>query len=215
VPDASAQRTSREQDAFRLLVLIDAGGGPIDDLAPPAALAMVKSQMRLQALDFWLRNPDYLANEFLNEFESGSRGIEAVAVARSIIDSAEPELRRYPMVRYRFGAYEPLDDALAILKLHAYIAIRRKAIGSRVGQHRYYLLRPGGEALSAILAEAPDLVWYADRARLVMDLAGTTGGKALKDRQYLDPTYKGTPLSSRILPITELVRARLEGMPNG
>jgi len=170
---------------------------------------MLKSQMRLQALDFWLRNPDYLANELLNEFEAGRRP-DGLELARHIMDSPEPDLRRYPMVRYRFGAYEPLDDALAILMLPGYISIVRKARAGRVGQHRYYLLAAGQAALAAIFTEAPDLTWYRDRAGLVAELAGNAGGKALKDRQYLDGTYKGTPLRSRIASISDLVRARIE-----
>ena len=34
---------------------------------------MVESQVRLQKLDFWVRNPDYLANELLNDYESGDQ----------------------------------------------------------------------------------------------------------------------------------------------
>jgi hypothetical protein len=30
----------------------------------------MRSQLRLQALDFWLRNPDYLADELLNEYDA-------------------------------------------------------------------------------------------------------------------------------------------------
>jgi hypothetical protein len=209
---ATTARTSRLQDAFRILVLLrHAGAGP-DDLAPAEAVAMIRGQMRLQALDFWLRNPDYLANELINEYESGRRGAEALTMAAQIMASEEPDLRRYPMVRYRFGAYEPLDDALAILRLPEYVAIARKARGNRVGQHRYYLLKDGDSALAAILADVPDLTWYSDRARVVAEIAGSSGGKQLKDRQYLQADYKSTPQGSRIGPITEAVRTRLREM---
>lgn len=54
--------------------------------------------MRLQALDFWLRNPDYLADELLDEYEAGRRP-DALNVVRKIFDDQEPDLRRLPMAR--------------------------------------------------------------------------------------------------------------------
>jgi hypothetical protein len=33
------------------------------------AVAVLESQVRIQKLDFWVRNPDFSANELLNEFE--------------------------------------------------------------------------------------------------------------------------------------------------
>jgi hypothetical protein len=38
----------------------------------------------------------------------------ALKLAVQILESDEPELRRFPMIRWFFGAYEPLDDALAV-----------------------------------------------------------------------------------------------------
>jgi len=205
-------RTSREQDALRLLVLLCSAGSQPDDLAPDASIAMIKSQMKLQALDFWLRNPDYLAHELLNEYRAGRMGPDALNMARQIVTSDEPDLRRYPMVRYLFGAFEPLDDALALLKLPGYIAIRRKQRGDRIGQHRYYLLAEGEEALQRLLAAAPDLRWYPDRASVVAAIAGAAGGRELKDRQYRNLTYSSTRRGQRIAPILDEVRVELAAL---
>lgn len=66
---------SRVQHAIRLLALLrqagEAADGPGD---PPGAVLVVRSELRLQALDFWLRNPDYLADELINEVERGHVG---------------------------------------------------------------------------------------------------------------------------------------------
>ncbi|MEU0061425.1 hypothetical protein [Streptomyces sp. NPDC006334] len=67
--------TSREQDAVRLLLLIDGACEPLTaaEKAMPAleqAVGVMRTQVKLQKLDFWLRNPDYLANELLTEYES-------------------------------------------------------------------------------------------------------------------------------------------------
>ena len=68
------------QDAVRILMLIDRAAEPVDGAVfatsdPPLAVAVgvVRTQLRLQKLDFWVRNPDYLANELLNDYEAGDR----------------------------------------------------------------------------------------------------------------------------------------------
>lgn len=48
--------------------------------------------------------------------------------------------------------------------------------------------------------------------RLVARVAGQAGGKALKDRQYLQLDYKQTPQNSRISAITEAVKLRFGGV---
>lgn len=59
-----------------------------------------------QALDFWMRNPDYLANELLTVFEETSDA-SLVQPAERIFEDHEPDLRRLPMIRYHFGAFVP------------------------------------------------------------------------------------------------------------
>lgn len=114
------------QSAIRLLACIDAAGNPErPDGWGPDIVAAFHAQSRLQALDFWMRNPDYLANELLTEFEtSGDRSL--VDLAQRIFDDREPDLRRLPMIRYHFGAFEPLDNALSILVAAGLIRIRRQ-----------------------------------------------------------------------------------------
>lgn len=44
---------------------IDGCGTPTVDGDPPGTVKSVRSELRLQVMDFWLRNPDYLADELL------------------------------------------------------------------------------------------------------------------------------------------------------
>ena len=53
--------------------------------------------------------------------------------------SAEPEVRRYPMLRYRFGAYEPLDGALSVLSSVGLVLRRREGMPGHTRQHNYGL----------------------------------------------------------------------------
>jgi hypothetical protein len=203
--------SSRRQAAIRLLACICAAVDPIRDSEyGPDIVGVVESQMKLQALDFWMRYPDYLANELLNEFDqTGDHSLAAQAA--SILDSREPELRRFPMVRYLFGAFEPLDDALSVLSAYDFVRIRRKGSpGQHIQRHIYLLTKHGRSALERLIQVAPELDWYKRRAELVTRVAGAAGGAALKDRQYVQAEYSDTRIRSVISPITDRVRVRLE-----
>lgn len=161
-----------------------------------------------------MRYPDYLANELLNIYEEGGAG-HLLATARRIFDDREPDLRHIPMIRYHFGAYEPLDNALSILRAADLIRITRTGQPGKVKQHAYLLTRQGHDALETLAAAAPELAWYRDRALLVAEVAGVHGGSKLKDRQYLQREYADTDLSQPIRPISARVLERLQELESG
>lgn len=200
---------------MRLLACIVAGGRPANpDEWGEEVIAVLEGQARLQALDFWMRYPDYLANELLNAYEAGGAA-DLLTTARRIFDDREPDLRHLPMIRYHFGAYEPLDNALSILRAADLIRIERTGHPGKVKQHAYLLTRQGRGALETLAAAAPELAWYRDRALLVAKVAGDQGGSKLKDRQYLEKEYADTDLSQPIRPITARVMGRLQELEGG
>jgi hypothetical protein len=208
-PARELRRSSRRQAAVRLLACIEAAAQPTSEFGPEV-VGVIESQMKLQALDFWLRYPDYLANELLNEFEVSGQD-ELLAKAIEIVDSREPDLRRFPMVRYLFGAFEPLDDALSLLSSYDFIRMRRIGTpGVHVQKHLYLLTAKGRDAMQKLAALGPELAWYTERAALAVKIAGSAGGTALKDRQYLEAEYSNTKLRDVIAPITSRVRARID-----
>ncbi|MFE1836518.1 hypothetical protein [Streptomyces sviceus] len=205
--------TSREQDAVRLLLLIDGACEPLTEAeqAVPAlerAVGVMRTQVKLQKLDFWLRNPDYLANELLTAYES-DREAALLDIAGRILDSEEPEVRRYPMLRHHFGAYEWLDDALAVLRSAGLLIRKRRGSINRIRQHDYFLLEQGRHVAREIIRQAPVFDYYVQRVELVMQLAGEKSGSELKKQQYLTPEYAETPRGSRIGSISEQARQRL------
>ncbi|MFJ9643011.1 hypothetical protein [Streptomyces sp. NPDC101206] len=213
-PEAAERVTSREQDATRLLLLLDGACEPVSDAehATPGlvtAVGVVRTQVRLQKLDFWLRNPDYLADELLTKYEASNEA-RLLELAGLILDSEEPEVRRYPMLRHHFGAYEPLDDALAVLRSAGLVARRRRGTVSRVRQHDYFLLAAGQRVVREVLQQAPAFQYYVDRVRLVLDLADGRGGSQLKKQQYLHREYAEAARGDRIGSVSVRARARLE-----
>ncbi|MEV4800412.1 hypothetical protein AB0K18_10385 [Nonomuraea sp. NPDC049421] len=208
----TVRRATRWQDAVRLLLLIEAAAkDPAgDDMEmPPSTVGIVHTQVRLQKLDFWVRNPDYLAYELMTEYTKAPEEKALLELAGQILDSEEPDLRRYPMLRHHYGAFEQLDDALAVLVERGLLSKTQILRQQRVAEHLYFLLQRGRQVVQSMVEDVPELAWYADRTRLVVALVDGLGGTQLKNRQYLLRDYADTPIGEYIAPITDRARARL------
>jgi hypothetical protein len=212
VPD-SLHRASRGQNFVRLLFVLDRAGAALADTAPEGAHRQMRGQTRLQALDFWMRNPDYLADELISDYEADNTKGWALAAAHAILGSREPAIRRLPMLKWRFGAWEPLDDTLAVMTSRRLVTHRPDADHQRVREHVYWLMDAGHDIAEQLLASEPDVFgWYADRAELVARVADSAGGEALKHRQYEHPEYKATNPMKPIRSIEDRVRDRLTAL---
>lgn len=179
--------------------------------APEGCVKVIDAEMRIQALDFWLRNPDYLAHELLDQYEAGRKTDRSLLMtAVEVMSGDEPDLRRMSMLRYLFGAYEALDDAMATLSLHGLAILKRKykADGSAIAQSSFFLTEDGAAKALQLSAVEP-LRWYADRTDLVAKVAGNRLGSALKKRQYEIAQYHNARYGRVIQPIKDQVAARL------
>jgi hypothetical protein len=204
------RRTSAEQDAVRLLVVLGAAGGPVGDDAPAGAVAELRAESRLHALDFWLRNPDYLAYELLNQYRDGGRQQrELLDAARGVLADGEVDVRTFPMLRYLFGAYEEIDEAFSLLGAYDLARVVRRP----ASEHRrrdFYLMPPGRTLLDTLPERAAELTWYMERAALVAKVAGDRGGDALKQHQKQQTEYRLTRWGQRIGSIAADIAAELE-----
>jgi hypothetical protein len=206
---------TRTQHAVRLLSLLAHCGEATNDRDPPETVKVVRSELRLQAMDFWLRNPDYLADELISLVEAGVLGNQYSEVARSLLDDPEPDLRWYPMPKWFYGAYEPLDDAFALLETYGLATVTRSGRpGVKRLRSQFYLTQRGAEGVLELESDAI-LKWYGAQAQLVFLVAGDDVGKHLKDRQYQQATYSSTDLGLYIAPIADRVRQRLNKPPAG
>ncbi|MFB9830816.1 hypothetical protein [Actinoallomurus acaciae] len=202
--------SSEEQAAVRLLMLLHvAADSVLAEPAPDEAEACIAGEMRLQAMDCWLRNPDYLAWELLDQAELRPDAVLVGEAARIVSAEEEPDLRTTPMLRWRHGAWERLDDCLSLLA----VDIRR---GKNLGGRRdFYLLAEGRRAATRLLADIPALGWYADRAHLVGVVAGDVGGDELKARQKAVWEYRDTRWNDHIAGIRVKVMERLSRLGQG
>lgn len=170
---------------------------------------MVRSELRLQAMDFWLRNPDYLADELITLVESDTIDDSYLGVAERLLNDPEPDLRYYPMPKWLHGAFEPLDDAFSLLETYGLATAVRSGTPGRNVEKTQFFLTETGAAASQTLAEDTTLGWYSQQVALVALVAGDEVGSRLKDRQYLQTTYANTDLGANIASIADRVRVRL------
>lgn len=201
------------QKAMRLFAVLIAGAERLSSPGPDGEVAIFRSETRLHALMFWLRNPDYLAHELLDLSES-EPDPSLVAVVRQMLDDDEPVLRRDAMAKWRFGAYEPIDDEMAILFSVGLVRTVMRHAGPKSAGNDFLLL-PGAPELAAELHDNIAYGWYAERMRLVLRVAAGRPGSALKDRQYEQIEYATTRGRCLIPSIVDRVAERLEAMAAG
>ena len=199
---------SAYRDAIRILFVLVKGADPLAEAHPTGATYIFRGEARLYALEFWMRNPDYLAEELLDKFDqTGSHRF--LRAAEAILSSDEPDIRRLPMIRYRFGAFEQLDDALGLLRSRNLVRITGERHGDRVLETDFLIMPAAVDLVEEIRRDFPVLEWYAQRATLVVEIAAGRGGRALKERQYEQAEYAETQMGGVIPPIAKRVRERL------
>lgn len=200
------------QHAIRLLVLLDGCGEPVVQGDPDGCVAVVRAELRLQALDFWLRNPDYLAGELLTMVEADELPAdEYLPVIENLLESPEPNLHWYPMPRWHHGAYEAIDDSFSVLSAYGLAQVRRRGGIRKTGRSQFFLTEAGRAAVDDLRIEKV-LSWYTDQVKLVALVAGSDVGSKLKQRQYEQAEYARTKLGTNIAPIHTGVRERLDAV---
>ncbi len=201
---------STSQSAARLLIIVERLGKVVQGhVAVPDTVRWLPSLTKLEKLDFWVRNPDYLADELLSEYEAGDRSFDEVAPELNrMLAGTAPEFHSYPMSRYLYGAYEVVDNPLAILKSYGHLAHRRVDPTNLKSRRDYFLLPAGLAAVTALRAAVPSVSWYDAQCDAIGLLTGVQTGADARRRQYQQPEYKATTLGAAIPSIVERVRRR-------
>ena len=199
-------------DATRLLFVLTTGSEPVR-IAQKDEVAIFVGETKLNAWDFWMRYPDYLADELIERYDDTGED-SWLSQAEQIFVDEEPEQRRLVMIRFFYGAYEKHDDALAILVTAGLIGIGGRKDVDRVRETNFLIYKSATDLCKAIVKDEPILRWYRDRAALVGEIASGRGGTALKDRQYERIEYARTRLGGEIPSIESDVRKRLESRLN-
>jgi hypothetical protein len=201
-------KPSTAQDAIRLLYIFVHGSDPLDD-DPNGYAGCFEGKAKLHAMDFWVRYPDYLAYELLNKYQE-SNNIAFLHQAMAIVHDEEPDLRRIPMIRYKFGAFDDINESLSILISKGLVSSTGKKTNGKIQHYDFKISAEAYKIAQAAIEEFTELKWFDDRAKLVSSLCAGLGGAALKEIQYKHMSYASTSLGTTIPPIKNEVINRLE-----
>ena len=207
------KKTSVFQDAIRLLFILVNGSEKLR-ANEDGFVAIFDGKAKLHAMDFWVRYPDFLAYELMNKYEE-LQDSKYLELAKTILKEQEPDLRNIPMIRFRFGAFDDLNESLSILLSKGLIVQKGIKTKDKIINYDYYDTKDAEQLVGRIIKEFKILTWYDDRSKIVKEIAGNLGGGALKDKQYKHLTYATTLLGSNIPTIKNEVEARLNKLING
>lgn len=202
------------RSALRILFILAKGAGPHNDAAISGYGRCFRGESKVHALDFWMRYPEYLADELISLHEAAGDPA-LLAEAEAIFAAEEPDLRRVPMLRYYFGAYEPLDTVLGILKSRGLVLPRSRPMADGRSEHDFLVHDSAYALLQQVTADIPEVEWYDRRADLVVRAAGARGGFELKARQHQQKEYHEAARGDLIPSVAERVRKRLEAALGG
>lgn len=182
----------------------------------PEHKKVFKSEVRIQKIDFLIRNPDYLAYELLTlGAAEPAKQAEFKAIVKSIFNSSEPQLRRMEMERFFFGAYEDIDDVIGFLKSIDFIDFSsKKSTDLKTIEKQYFITEFAINKANAAISTLPALDWYVKRCELIRKYFGDLSGSQLKVSQYKIEEYKNASFKTFIGDISETVKINYFNMFN-
>jgi hypothetical protein len=186
---------------LRILFILNFFSKPYRNVNEPNRVKIFETEVRIQKIDFLLRNPDYLAYEILSLIKEGKlkKDGEVKTIVENIFKNNEPIIRKQEMERFFFGAFEDLDDIIAFLKAFGFIEFEsEKNVAGKIIGKKYFLTKFGKERISKGISEIPSIEWYEARCELIYRFFGSMSGNELKIRQYQIKKYKDTPLNQYI-----------------
>ena len=197
------------KDRLRIFLILFYFGDDYSSTEHPEYKKIFKSEVRIQKIDFLLRNPDYLAYELLVLAANDPlQKTEIGLIIKSIYQTAEPQLRRMEMERFFFGAYEDIDDVIGFLKSIGFIAFSsKKSTDLKTIEKQYFITQHAITKASAALSSLPALQWYAKRCELIKKYFGNLSGSQLKVAQYQIDEYRNTSFKQFIGEISETVKS--------
>lgn len=174
----------------------------------PEYKRVFKSEVRIQKLDFLLRNPDYLSYELLQLiYTKPELKAEIKDIVKSIYLSSEPQLRRLEMERFFFGAYEDIDDVISFLSSIDFIKFTsKKSSDLKTIEKQYFVTQYAISKVDSVIDDLPAIEWYINRCMLIKKYFGNLLGSNLKVSQYKIEEYKNTSFKKIIGEISETVK---------
>jgi len=183
---STSQSERKFRDRLRIAIILYTFSEP---LSPQQGdrIAVFRTEIRIQAIDFLLRYPDFFAHELINLLNEGALidENEVRLTVKTIFSDREPELRVEEMEKFFHGAYESIDDVIAYLMSIDFIQYEsKKRTDGKEYDKLYFLTTYGSNKIEQNLKQIPAVNWYFERCRLIKHYLGSLSGSELKTRQY-------------------------------
>jgi hypothetical protein len=172
-----------------------------------------RSEIKIQALDFLLRYPDFLCMELLDLLDSDPavNAQEIKSIITGIYHQKEPDIRVEEMEKFFHGAYESIDEVIAF---HVSVGFlkhdsKKRTDGKTYDKH-YYITQACADRIEKHLKEIPAVSWFFERCALLKKYFDSFSGTELKTRQYRYTEYSVVSYKSYIRNINDKVRDRFK-----
>ncbi len=169
-----------------------------------------RTEVKIQALDFLLRYPDFLSFELMDLMDNDpsiDQG-EIRATIENIYENKEPEIRVEEMEKFFYGAYESIDDSIAFLISVGFIEHdSKKNTEGRAYDKKYFVTQSCADKIENNLKDILSVKWYFDRCELIKKYFNGFTGTELKARQYRYSEYSDISYKSHIQNIDEKVKS--------
>ena len=152
-------------DRIRIFLILFFFSEEHNDSSTPHFKRLFESEVKLQKLDFWVRNPDYFSYSLLEMAEKEpAKKQEIKEIVQKIFEDREPEIRREDMRKFLYGAHEDIDNAIGFLDSVDLIKfVSKKDVVLRTGKKKYYITDFGEKKVVNNLPNMPFLKWYKDK----------------------------------------------------
>lgn len=202
------------RDRLRIFLILYYFSEPYADENNPHYKRVFQTEVKIQKIDFLIRNPDYLSYELLKVAEDDASKLHIVKkIVKKIFDSREPELMREEMKKFLFGAYEDIDDVIGFLNSFGLIGYSsRKDVSLRTFEKEYYITQKAIDIFDNKKDTFDYLNWYLDRCELIKEYFGDLTGTQLKTRQYDIDEYRKASWSDFIGSVQKEVRTKYKTM---
>jgi len=185
------------KDRFRILLIIYFFSEETGDNDYPR---LFYGEIKIQAIDFFVRNPDYLALHLLSLAESGEKDATTIkSIVKKIYRDNEPEIRRIEMEKFFYGAYEDIDDIIAFLVSRGLLKYESKLrVNNTVSEKHYYLTAKAKHNIDKAKSSLSAAKWYFKRFEIIREYLGGSTGSELKAKQYQVEEYSMTSYRDKI-----------------
>lgn len=170
-----------------------------------------RGEIKIQALDFLLRYPDFLSMELMALLDE-DKTLDADNIKAIIIDiygNKEPEIRVEEMEKFFHGAYESIDEVIAFYVSIGFLEHEsKKRIDGKTYDKQYFITQDCVDRIEQHLQKIEAVSWFFDRCKLLKKYFDAFSGTELKARQYKYAEYSGISYRSHIKSINEKVRSK-------